>query len=101
MHMQRVGKVLAFLLILPAVVLAQNGVIRGRIADAAGAPLARAMVSAEGSGLHATSDEQGRYEIRSLSAGTYTVRVRLLGYVPQSARVTVGQVAVTQDFALA
>src|SRR6266566_9690355 len=100
MIMRRVEKTLAVLCVVPAVLLAQNCAIRGRIADAAGAPLARAMISAEGSGLHATSDEQGRYEIRSLSAGTYTVRVRLLGYVPQSARVTVGQVAVTQDFAL-
>src|SRR6266446_10815838 len=101
MNMQRVGKVLAFLLILPAVVLAQNGVVRGRIADAAGAPLARAAIAAEGSGLRATSDEQGRYEIRGLSAGAYTVRVRLLGYQPRTARVVVDQAPVTQDFALA
>src|SRR5882724_5273023 len=101
MIMRRVGKLLALLFILPAALLAQNGVVRGRIADAAGAPLARAIVSAEGSGLHATSDEQGRYDIRGLSAGTYTVRVRLLGYVPQSVRVTVGEGAVTQDFTLA
>src|SRR6267154_2781660 len=99
MHMQRVGKVLAFLLILPAVVLAQNGVVRGRIADAAGAPLPRAIVSAEGSGLHATSDDQGRYEIRGLSSGAYLLRVRLLGYQPRTARVVVDQAPVTQDFA--
>ncbi|HEY6090902.1 MAG TPA: TonB-dependent receptor [Gemmatimonadales bacterium] len=85
----------------PTFALAQGGSIRGRVADAAGAPLARASISAEGSGLRATSDDQGRYEIRSLSAGTYTVRVRLLGYVPQSARVTVGQGATTQDFTMA
>src|SRR6266571_1885858 len=99
--MRRVGKVLAFFFILPAVVLAQNGVVRGRIADAAGAPLARAMVSAEGSGLHATSDDQGRYEIRGLSAGAYIVRVRLLGYQARTARVVVDQAPVTQDFVLA
>src|SRR5881397_1553260 len=100
MNMQRVGKLLAFLLILPAVVLAQNGVVRGRIADAAGAPLARAMVSAEGSGLHATSDDQGRYEIRGLSSGAYLLRVRMLGYQPRTARVVVDQAPVTQDFVL-
>src|SRR5467141_265846 len=101
MIMRRVGKLLAGLAILPAVLLAQNGVVRGRIADAAGAPLARAMVSAEGSGLRATSDDQGRYEIRGLSSGAYLLRVRVLGYVPQSARVSVGQAPVTQDFVLA
>src|SRR6267378_4146892 len=101
MNMRRVGKLLAFLLILPALMLAQNGVVRGRIADAAGAPLARAMVAAEGSGLHATSDDQGRYEIRGLSSGAYLLRVRLLGYQPRTARVVVDQAAVTQDFVLA
>src|SRR6266853_5507917 len=100
MIMRRVGKLLAILALLPATLLGQNGSIRGRVADASGAPLARATISAEGSGLRATSDEQGRYEIRGISAGTYTVRVRLLGYVPQSARVTLGQAAVTQDFTL-
>jgi len=99
--MRRAETLLAVLCMVPTFALAQGGSIRGRVADAAGAPLARASISAEGSGLRATSDDQGRYEIRSLSAGTYTVRVRLLGYVPQSARVTVGQGATTQDFTMA
>src|SRR5882672_9156170 len=101
MIMRRVGKLLAGLAILPAVLLAQNGVVRGRITDAAGAPLARAVVSAEGSGLHATSDDQGRYEIRSLSSGAYVLRVRLLGYQPRTARVVIEQAPVTQNFVLA
>jgi iron complex outermembrane receptor protein len=88
--------------VLPSLLPAQGGgSIRGRVADARGAPLARAMISAEGSGLRATSDEQGRYEIRGVSAGAYDVRVRLLGYVAQTARVTVGAGPVTQDFTLA
>ena len=99
--MRRAASLLAVLFVLPSVVLAQNGSIRGRVADAAGAALPRASVSAEGSGLRATTDDQGRYEIRGVSAGTYTVRVRLLGYVQQAARVTVGQGPVTQDFTLA
>ena len=98
--MRRAASLLGVLSVLPSLLLAQ-GTIRGRVADAAGAPLVRASISAEGSGLRATSDDQGRYEIRGLTAGTYTVRVRLLGYVPQSARVTVGQGAVAQDFTLA
>src|SRR5216684_2485113 len=102
MTMRRVESVLvAAMLCLPATLLGQNGSIRGRVADAAGAPLARATISAEAAGLRATSDEQGRYEIRGVAAGTYTLRVRLLGYVPQSLKVTVGQSAVTQDFTLA
>src|SRR5438876_6840475 len=92
---------LAVLALLPATLLGQNGSIRGRVEDASGAPLARATISAEAAGLRATSDEQGRYEIRGVAAGTYTLRVRLLGYVPQSVKVTVGQSPVTQDFTLA
>src|SRR6266540_2576718 len=101
MNMRRLENLLAALSVLPTFLLAQGGSIRGRVADAAGAALPRASVSAEGSGLRATTDDQGRYEIRGVSAGTYTVRVRLLGYVQQSARVTVGQGPVTQDFVLA
>src|SRR6267143_3379829 len=101
MNMRRVESLLAALSVLPSLLLAQGVSIRGRVADAAGAPLPRASVSAEGSGLRATTDDQGRYEIRGISAGTYTVRVRLLGYFPQSAHVSVGQAPVTQDFTLA
>jgi iron complex outermembrane receptor protein len=88
----------------PAVLAAQGGSIRGRVADAGGAPLARAQVSVEGTGggFRATSDEQGRYDIRGVAPGSYSVRVRLLGYVPQTVRVTVGEGAVAeQNFALA
>src|SRR6266496_3803962 len=81
--MRRVESLLAVLSILP------------------GLALPRATISAEAAGLRATSDEQGRYEIRGVAAGTYTLRVRLLGYVPQSVKLTVGQSAVTQDFRLA
>src|SRR6266508_4173154 len=100
MNMRRLENLLAALSVLPTFLLAQGGSIRGRVADAAGAALPRASVSAEGSGLRATTDDQGRYEIRGISAGTYTVRVRMLGYVPQSTHVTVAQGAVTQDFTL-
>ncbi|MFN2570240.1 MAG: TonB-dependent receptor domain-containing protein [Gemmatimonadales bacterium] len=99
--MRRVETLLAGLVLVPSLLLAQSGSIRGRVADAAGAPLARAQVSAEGSGFRTTTDEQGRYEIRGVSAGVYTMRVRLLGYVQQAVRVTVGPGPVTQDFALA
>ncbi|HEV8303519.1 MAG TPA: TonB-dependent receptor [Gemmatimonadales bacterium] len=102
--MRRAESLLTTLLValVPATVAAQGGTIRGRVADAAGAPLARALVSAEGAGVRASSDEQGRYELHGVPAGAYTLRVRLLGYVPQTARVTVGPGATVQhDFALA
>src|SRR5207237_4229858 len=101
MNMRRAENFLvAVLSLLPSVVLAQGGVIRGRVADVAGAPLARATISADAPGLRATSDEQGRYEIRGVAPGVYLVRARLLGYQPKTARVSVEQIAVVQDFVL-
>src|SRR6059036_1301008 len=70
---------------------AQGGTVRGRVTDSTGAPLARVGVSMEAIGAHATSDEQGSYEIRGVPAGTHSVRARLLGYVAQVARVTVSE----------
>jgi len=99
--MRRGASLLAAVLFVPSLLLAQGGgSIRGRVTDAAGAPLARATISAEGAGLITESDEQGRYEIRGLSPGSHILRVRALGYVAQAARVTVGTDAVTQDFTL-
>jgi len=97
--MRRGASVLAAVLFVPSLLLAQ-GSIRGRVTDAAGAPLARASITAEGAGLITESDDQGRYEIRGLSQGSHILRVRALGYVAQAVRVTVGTDPVTQDFVL-
>ncbi len=100
--MRRVAGILVLLFaFLPAVALAQGGAIRGRVADATGQPLARATILIDGSALNATSNDQGRYEIRGVAAGTYTVRARLLGFVSQAARVTVADSPVEQNFTLA
>jgi len=78
-----------------------GGTIRGHVADSAGAALARVAVSVDAIGARTTTDVQGNYEIRGVPAGTYTVRVRLLGYVPQSVQVTVSDVQPTRhDFSM-
>jgi iron complex outermembrane receptor protein len=89
------------LVALPNQLDAQGGTVRGRVADAQGAPLPRAAVSVDATGARTTTDEQGSYEIRGVPAGTHTLRVRLLGYVPQSVQVTVSEAQPTrQDFSL-
>jgi len=81
---------------------AQGGVIRGHVADSAGAPLARVAVSVEAVGATVTTNDRGDYEIRGVPAGTHTVRARLLGYVAQTVRVSVSdQAPARQDFRLA
>ena len=80
---------------------AQGGIIRGHVADSAGAALARVAVTVEAIGATATTNDRGDYEIRGVPAGTHTVRARLLGYVAQTVRVTVSDQAPTrQDFSL-
>jgi iron complex outermembrane receptor protein len=92
---------LFFVVLLPCRAVAQSGLIRGRVADSAGAPVAHAAVSVQGRLLRASTDDSGRYELRGLPAGSWTVRVRALGYRPGGGSVTVtaGAEAV-QDFTL-
>ena len=94
---------LTVLLLVPARSLtAQVGTIIGRVTDSAGAPLQHASLMLDGTTLRATSGAQGRYELRGVGAGTYTLRVRLLGYVARSVSVAVAAGAtVTQDVTLA
>ncbi len=89
------------LAVTPRSAAAQGGTIRGRVADAAGVPLDRAFITVEPTPLRAVTDEAGRYELRGVPAGTYTLRVRLLGYVLGAARVSVAEgQAVQHDFTL-
>jgi beta-lactamase regulating signal transducer with metallopeptidase domain len=63
----------------------QEGVVRGRIVDArSGRPLARATVELSGNGQQATAstDSDGRYEVRTSQQREYHVFVRATGYVP-------------------
>jgi iron complex outermembrane recepter protein len=81
---------------------AQGGVVIGRVVDSARAPVARAVVSLDGTNFRATTGSDGRYEITDVPAGGYTVRARMLGYVQATARVTVvASATALQDFTLA
>ncbi len=74
---------------LPTALSAQAGGVHGRVVDAQGSALANVVVTVEGPGLRATTTERGTYEIRGVPAGPWTVRARLVGYVPVSVRVVV------------
>lgn len=65
--------------------------IVGVVRDEAGHPLAGVDVAALGSDqTHATSDAAGKYALGGLSAGTYLVRYRRLGYAQALVSVAVG-----------
>ena len=94
--------VLSLLVVLPGTLLAQTGVIRGKVTSAAGAPLAAVSVTVDATSLRVLTNDQGQYELRSVPTGAMTVRARLLGYVAQMARVNVvAGDAAQQDFVMA
>jgi outer membrane receptor protein involved in Fe transport len=70
-----------------------TGKLGGRVVDAKGQPLPRATVIILGQRLGAEADAQGRYAILNVPAGTYDVKVQLIGYKP----LTVQRVEISAD----
>ena len=103
-RLSRLSALLVALAALPASLFAQGGgTITGRVTGAdSGQPIASATVAVEGSSLRAVTDAQGRYTIRSVPAGNYTVSASTLGResARRAAAVAAGQ-TVTLDFTLA
>lgn len=101
--MRRAAGLIALLTLLsvPLTAYAQGGSVGGRITDAAGSPVAEVLVSLDPGGWRTRSSDQGAYTIARVPAGTYTMRVRILGYVAPAVqvRITDGQVA-RQDLSL-
>ena len=104
---RRVAALVAVALLAPAVGHAQDAAsVTGRVTSEAGAPLAGASVSIDGMQLGAQTNESGRYAIvvpggraRGQQA---TLSIRLIGYRPVSATVTLAPgAAVARDFTLA
>ena len=56
--------------------MAQNGTIRGTVADSGGTPLPNASLTVDGTELRASSGSRGDYELRGVPEGRRTVRVR-------------------------
>ncbi len=90
---------LAALVFTPKSTTAQGGTIRGRIADSTGTPITAAVIVLDPGGLRATSRDNGEYQIARVPSGTYTIRVRRLGYVAPTATISVAEgQTVQQDF---
>jgi len=87
------------LLLTPNATIAQGGTIRGRIADSTGAAIGQAVVVLEPGGMRATSRDNGEYAITRVPSGTYTLRVRRLGYVAPTESITIAEgQTVVRDF---
>ena len=80
---------------------APTGSIGGKVVDDKGAPVAGAQIGVQGTTAGAQTGSSGEYVIDRVPAGAQTVRVRMVGFKPDSASVTVteGQ-RLSQDFTL-
>ena len=76
----------------PAMAAAQGTAsITGTVTDSAsGRPIPSVQVVVVGTTRGALSDDQGRFAVRGVSAGTWTVRAQRIGYRPQVRSITLG-----------
>ena len=95
------GLFLALLASAPAVVAQETGTVTGRVVDERGAGISGAQVFLVRPAIGTQAGANGNYSLRGVPAGTHTLGVRMLGFRPDSASVTVetGGTA-TQDFTL-
>lgn len=91
------------ILLIPGLLLAQNGKLRGVVTDqATGDPLPGANVTIEGTTLGASADLNGVYVILAVPPGVYSVRANFIGYQAEAisnVRVSSNQTT-TLDFGL-
>ena len=66
-----------------------QGVVGGTIVDSVGVPVAGAQISVRGLGTMAISDARGVFRLDHVPVGPSVVRVRRLGFRPESVGVTV------------
>lgn len=66
-----------------------TGSIHGRVTTTDGQPVESVTVGLQGQTMGSTTDEQGRYNIKSVPAGTYTIIASFVGLKPAQQQVTV------------
>src|SRR5687768_10747044 len=82
--------VTALTLLVPLELQAQGGTITGRVIDANTAqPVAAAQVSIQDLGIGALTQQNGRFTLSNVAAGSYTISVQLIGYHRISEPITV------------
>ncbi len=92
----------ALLLAAPSLSAQQAGTVTGRVTDSqGGAPIASVQIFIEGLNLGALTQQNGRYLLVNVPAGTHTVTAARIGYGTVTREVTVGAGAtVVQDIVL-
>lgn len=78
---------------------ASAGLVKGRVMDADGHPLAFASISVQGSKQGISANAEGFFEL-SLSPGKYKIICQYVGFAKQEQTITVGVESVRLDFVL-
>jgi TonB family protein len=88
-----IGLAAGALALAPALLRAQDttprGTVSGVVRDSSGAGIAGAEISVAGTGLRAHTNDQGEFRLTNVPAGTVTVGVRRLGFVPAVASIVI------------
>jgi TonB family protein len=67
-----------------------SGTVAGVVRDSSGGGIGGAEISIAGTGLRAHTNAQGQFRLTNVPAGTITVGVRRLGFLPTVASIAVG-----------
>jgi TonB-dependent receptor len=100
--LHRSALILVLNVLLASAGLAASGTIEGRVRDSqTGDALPGANVQIVKTGLGSSTDLEGRYAIREVTPGTYTLRATYVGYKQKEITVQVGEgQTLKQDFKL-
>ncbi len=91
MHVLLLGAVISALSTAPSGASPDLRSLSGRVTDSTGAPVSDARVVVIEVNRATTTDEEGRYAISDLPAGTFGVSFSAVGFAPQVRRVVVAQ----------
>ena len=74
---------------------AQSGTLQGRVTDTSGTVIVGATVTVDNTGLRTNASARGGYTLTGVPAGQRIVRIRSLGFTPESLVVTISAGEVT------
>ena len=94
--------VTAFLLVVPSIGAQQGGTVTGRVLDSrSGQPVAAAQVFISALDVGGLTQQNGRYLLQNIPAGTHTLSVTRIGFRTSEAQISVGGgQTVEQNFGL-
>ena len=79
----------ALFAVLSSPLTAQTGTVQGRVTDSTGAAVIGTIVTVDRTSLRAMASSRGAYTLNGVPTGRQVVRVRALGFAPESLSVTV------------